>query len=89
VNGEHIRNRTLTWSGWRDSNPRSPAPKSGEYDRRVTPHVAWHGAHLRRSWPGVGQRGLVTVAVGSHTGSRRDDARARATSVIKVPKRHA
>jgi len=34
-------------SGWRDSNPRPPAPKSAPTGGLTVPEIAWHAAHLQ------------------------------------------
>jgi len=45
---EHIRKKL---SGWRDSNPRPPAPKSAPAKRQTKPGIAWRGVHLGQRWP--------------------------------------
>jgi hypothetical protein len=57
-------------SGWRDSNPRPPAPKSVPSGRWTWLNVVQYGVHLGQRSPEVAWRSSVTVHVGSHFGSQ-------------------
>jgi hypothetical protein len=59
------------WSGWRDSNPRPPAPKSAPAGRLTELHVVQCGAYLGLCWLDVAQHRVMAVPAGPHSGSHQ------------------
>jgi len=62
---------TLSWSGWRDSNPRPPAPKLAPAGRLTELHVVQCGAYLGLCWLDVAQHRVMAVPAGPHSGSHQ------------------